>query len=384
MGHDRMTGAIPDFDLAVVGAGVVGAMTGHLALERDPGLRLLTLDQLERLDQDVPNATGLSAGLDVPTGRDARQRELAARSTALYRRLRAERPGLPVRSLDTFWLLARGNVGRLRETMAGPVLEEADPDALDGVFPGLRPSGDQTLLRSDGSWRADVAGLTRALLDEQRGRPGCAVWEDEEVTSLRPYGDGFLLAGEGGRPLARCRAAVVATGPWALHGPFGERMRAAGLRIKKVAAFHLDLRPAEGAPVLIFEDDDAFLLPQPESGRWLFSFTSQEWDVSPVLGPPAALSGGDYSEAVRVLRRYAPALAGALSGGRAFYDGYTRDRLPLVEPVPDHPGVVIAVGGNGSGFRLAPAIAERALGLLTPGHLNPRSLGPQSLGSGRS
>ncbi|WP_182888075.1 NAD(P)/FAD-dependent oxidoreductase [Microbispora sp. H10885] len=377
-----MTGAIPDFDLAVVGAGVVGAMTGHLALEREPGLRVLTVDQLP-LNQGGLNATGLSAGLDVPTGRDARQRELAARSTALYRRLLATRPGLPVRSLDTFWLLARGNVGRLRETMAGPVLEEADPDALDGVFPGLRPSGDRVLLRSGGSWRADVAGLTRALLDEQRGRSGCAVREDEEVTSLRPYGDGFLLAGEGGRPLARCRAAVVATGPWALHGPFGERMRAAGLRIKKVAAFHLDLRPADDAPVLIFEDDDAFLLPQPESGRWLFSFTSQEWGGSPVLRP-AALSGGDYSEAVRVLRRYAPSLAGAISGGRAFYDGYTHDRLPLVEPVPDHPGVVIAAGGNGSGFRLAPAIAERALGLLTPGHLNPPSLGTQSLGSGRS
>lgn len=357
-----MTGAVREFDLAVVGAGVVGAMTGHLALERQPGLRLLTVDQLP-LDQDGLNATDLSAGLDVPTGRDARQRELAARSTALYRRLLAGRPGLPVRPVDTFWLLARDNVGRLRETMAGPALEEAGPDALDGVFPGLRPSGDRILLRSDGSWRADVAGLTRALLDEQRGRPGCAVREDEEVTSLRPYADGFLLAGEGGRPLARCRAAVVATGPWALHGPFGERMRAAGLRIKKVAAFHLDLRPAHDAPVLIFEDDDAFLLPQPESGRWLFSFTSQEWGGSPVLRP-AALSGGDYSEALRVLRRYAPSLAGALCGGRAFYDGYTPDRLPLVEPVPDHPGVVVAVGGNGSGFRLAPAIAERALSLL--------------------
>ncbi|WP_204289294.1 NAD(P)/FAD-dependent oxidoreductase [Microbispora amethystogenes] len=376
-----MTGALREFDLAVVGAGIVGAMTGHLALEREPGLRLLTvdqLDQLDQLDQGSPNATGLSAGLDVPTGRDERQRELAARSTALYRRLRAGRPGLPVRPLDTFWLLARDNVGRLRETMAGPVLEEADPDALSGVFPGLRPSGDQALLRSGGSWRADVAGLTRALLDEQRGRSGCAVREDEEVTSLRPYGDGFLLAGEGGRALAWCRTAVVATGPWALHGPFGERMRAAGLRIKKVAAFHLDLRPAGDAPALIFEDDDAFLLPQPESGRWLFSFTSQEWDGSPVLGPPA-LSDGDHREAVRVLRRYVPWLAGALSGGRAFYDGYTPDRLPLVEPVPDHPGVVVAVGGNGSGFRLAPAIAERALALLSPGYLE-----PQSLGSGRS
>ncbi|RCG32262.1 FAD-binding oxidoreductase [Sphaerisporangium album] len=361
-----MTEAIQDFDLVVVGAGVVGAMTGHLALEREPGLRVLTLDQ------GGVNATCLSAGLDVPTGRDARQRELAARSTALYRRLLTERPGLPVRSVGTFWLLARDRADRLRETMAGPDLVEAEVDALGGLFAGLRPSGGRILLRSEGSRHADVAGLARGLLDEQRGRRGCAVRHGERVVSVQPHGDGYLLAGEG-RPLARGRKVIVATGPWALHGPFGARVRAAGLRVKKVAAFHVDLRAADDAPVLIFEDDDAFLLPQPESDRWLFSFTSKEWDGSPVTGSPA-LSGADHSEAVRVLRRYVPSLVEALSGGRAFYDGYTRDRLPLVEPVPEHPGVVLAVGGNGSGYRLAPAIAERALDLLTP----------QSPGSGRS
>ncbi|MEO3809599.1 FAD-binding oxidoreductase [Sphaerisporangium sp. B11E5] len=347
------------FDLAVVGAGIIGALTGRLALDREPGLRVLTLDQ------GGLNASGLSAGLDVPTGRDARQRELAARSTALYRRLLAERPGLPVRPVDTYWLIGRDGLEGLRRTMAGPRLLEAGPDALAGVFDGLRPSAGQVLLRSDGSSHADVGGLARGLLDAQRAHPGCAVRRGTRVVAVRADGDGHRLVGDGGRTLAWCRSVVLATGPWATHGPFGERVRAAGLRIKKVAAFFLDLKPVDGAPVLIFEDDDAFLLPQPESGRWLFSFTSREWDGSPAAGPPA-LSGDDRCEATRVLRRYVPSTAGMISGGRAFYDGYTPDRLPLVEAVPGHPGVVVAAGGNGSGYRLAPAIAERALGLLPP------------------
>ncbi|MDH2425011.1 FAD-binding oxidoreductase [Sphaerisporangium sp. TRM90804] len=353
-----MTDTNRAFDLAVIGAGIVGALAGHLATVREPGLRVLTVDQ------GGPNASGFSAGLDVPTGRDARQRRLAARSRDLYQKLLAEHPALPVRPVDTLWLIERCGYNRLRETMAGPRLGEADPDVLAGVFPGLRPSGDRMVLRSDGSHHADVGGLARSLLARQRDLAGCAVWDDVRVTALDPHAGGYHLLGHRGQRLARCREAIIATGPWAPVGPFGDRIRAAGLRIKKVAAFYLDERPPENAPVLIFEDDDAFLLPETRSGRWLFSFTCREWDGSPLSGPPA-LGAADRSEATRVLRRYLPAFPGVGADGLAFYDGYTHDRLPLVEPVPGHPGVVLAVGGNGSGYRLAPATAEQALGLLT-------------------
>jgi D-arginine dehydrogenase len=40
---------------------------------------------------------------------------------------------------------------------------------------------------------------------------------------------------------------------------------------------------------------------------------------------------------------------------------YTRDRLPVTAALPAMPDYVLASGGSGFGYRLAPAIAELAL-----------------------
>jgi glycine/D-amino acid oxidase-like deaminating enzyme len=61
------------------------------------------------------------------------------------------------------------------------------------------------------------------------------------------------------------------------------------------------------------------------------------------------------------VRRRSPAAADAVTGGRAFCDGYAPNRLPVVTPHPDHPGLVSIRGGSGSGVRLAPALAAEAL-----------------------
>lgn len=359
----RPTGRTPaDFDLAVVGSGIIGAMVGHLAAEGDRSLRVLTVDG------GGTGATHLSAGLDVPTGHTPRKRAMAARSSAVYARLRAERPTLPIRPVDTYWLIGRAGLGRLRESMAGPRLTEVDAGGrsrLDDALPGVRQGADRLLLRSGGGTHADVGRLTEHLLAGQRRRPGGEVWSGLPVTGVRPRDGGYELTC-GGEVRAVAAKVVVATGAWALGGPFGDVARARGLRVKKVAALHLGVRPPADAPVLIFEDDDAFLLPWHEKGYWLFSFTSRHWDGSPEDGPPEP-SPEDRAAAAGILRRYVPALAGKICGGRAFYDGYTPDRMPLVEEVEGWSGVVLALGGNGSGYRLAPAVAERALELLGPG-----------------
>ncbi len=350
-----------DFDLAIIGSGIIGAMIGHLATEENPELRVLTMDG------GGTGATQLSAGLDVPTGHTPGQRAMAARGSAVYARLRAERSTLPIRPIDTYWMVDKANLGRLQESMAGPRLAEVDAERrswLAGVLPGLRQTADRLLLRSDGGAHADAGRLAGQLLDEQRRRPGNEVWSGLCVTDVRPRGGRYELTCDG-EVYAVAGKVVVATGAWAPWGPFGDVARARGLRIKKVAALHLGVRPPADAPVLIFDDDDAFLLPLHEEGYWLFSFTSHHWDGSPGDGLPG-LSPEDRRTAADLLRTYVPALAGKVCGGRAFYDGYTPDRTPLVERVDGWPDVVLALGGNGSGYRLAPAIAERALELLSP------------------
>jgi hypothetical protein len=55
------------------------------------------------------------------------------------------------------------------------------------------------------------------------------------------------------------------------RGPESEAMRAAGVRVKKVAALHLRQVPGDACPELVFFDDDAFLLPLRHRGHLLFA-----------------------------------------------------------------------------------------------------------------
>jgi glycine/D-amino acid oxidase-like deaminating enzyme len=64
------------------------------------------------------------------------------------------------------------------------------------------------------------------------------------------------------------------------------------------------------------------------------------------------------------LRRWAPALAGACTGGRVFCDAYSPDGEPVVCALADTGRIVFAGAASGSGYRLAPAIATQAVDLL--------------------
>jgi glycine/D-amino acid oxidase-like deaminating enzyme len=127
--------------------------------------------------------------------------------------------------------------------------------------------------------------------------------------------------------------------------------------------------------VVVFHDEDAFLLPLRHRGHFLFSYTCQEWDLDPD-GPVAGLSATHLEEARASLARYAPALADASRAGRVFYDAYSPDREPRVEAVDPAGRVVFAGAANGSGYRLAPAMAAEAASLALaplPEAADPRS-----------
>ena len=63
-------------------------------------------------------------------------------------------------------------------------------------------------------------------------------------------------------------------------------------------------------------------------------------------------------------RRYAPELAGRLRSGRVFCDAYSPSREPIVAMVGASGRIIFAGAANGSGYRLAPAIAAETLRLL--------------------
>jgi glycine/D-amino acid oxidase-like deaminating enzyme len=167
-----------------------------------------------------------------------------------------------------------------------------------------------------------------------------------------------------GETLAADRV-LLAPGPWLHDAAFRDLVAPLGLRIKKVVALHIERRPEPGARAVYFQDDDAFLLPLAHRGHWLFSYTCTEWDVDPDALHDG-LSAGHLAAAREVLRRYAPGLAADCAAGRVFCDGYSPDREPRVRALDPAGRIVLAGAANGSGYRLAPAMAAEAAALLVP------------------
>ncbi|RSS49935.1 FAD-binding oxidoreductase [Streptomyces sp. WAC07061] len=354
------TGGAPHFDLAVVGAGAVGSLTAYYAVRRDPGRRVAVITHAGR----GAGATRLSAGFDTPTGHNPAQRALAARSTALFAELAAALGDAGRAPVDVRWLVARENAAALDATMADggrtrPVTAE-QRSLLERTFPGLAHGDAEVLLASAPMTAGQPQWLADRLLDEVLGRPGNTLLEGFRVTGVRRTDGRLELAAADGSRITADQA-VLAPGPWALDGPLAAAARARGARVKKVVAFHVMAPPPPGAPALVLEDADAFLLPHHPGGHWILSITSPDWDRGP--DGPLAIDARDRELARTLLARHVPGFLPHLLGGRVFSDCFTPGHLPVVDTAGDD-DVVMAIGGSGSGYRLAPAMAEDALNLL--------------------
>ncbi|HEX2090819.1 MAG TPA: FAD-dependent oxidoreductase [Longimicrobiaceae bacterium] len=342
-------------DLAVVGGGIVGATAAYLTRTHRPEWRVVLLER----SLVGAGATLHSVGLDIPYGSTPRRRELVRESAALFREIGASVPGLPFHPVPLFGIAGREQAEAVREgyPLDGVRPATAEEEArLRGTFEDLLLPQESVLLggcRASYSFPAEVAARLAARFRERGGE--CR--EGTEVAAIEPAGDGYTLAASDGRTL-RARRVLVATGPWVTRGPGAEAAREAGVRIKKVVALHLDRPARRGDPVLFFHDEDAFLLPVPERGEWLFSFTCREWDVEPDAGR-LSIRPADREQALGVLERYLPSWVPCCTGGRVFCDAYAPDWNPVVrEP---HPALVVAGACAGSGYRLAPGIAMEAL-----------------------
>jgi glycine/D-amino acid oxidase-like deaminating enzyme len=347
-----------EFDLTIIGAGIIGSMAAYFASAQMPVWRTALLDR----SVVGSGATLYSVGLDFPYGRSAAQREIASESIRLFAELRAEIPDLPIYELPFFGVVSKEN---LDGVLAGFALngvrraDEADREHLLRSYPELKLSENQVLLTGCRASYGLPQRIAQILVDKFRESPGNVCWEGVEVQSLQAVEGGFSLHTGDGRTISS-RRVLVATGPWMPRGPGGDAARDAGVRIKKVAAMHVDRPPQLDDPILFFFDEDSFLLPVHTARRWLFSFTSQEWDCAPEVSR-LRISVEDRALALSILRRYYPSFAEHCNGGRVFCDAYTPERVPLVAASAEAPNLVLAGACAGSGYRLAPGIAVSAL-----------------------
>lgn len=336
----------PAADLAVVGGGIIGCFVAYQAIRSRPDRRVVLVERTAV----GAGATGWSAGVSFPLATTAAHRRLVRASASAYEQLRDTPAARMLRPRRMVYVVGREGAAALRERVVDAGLRAVTEDErarVERMLPDLRLAENERLLTHDGhGFVVDAEGLARWLVAE-----GVTVRLGDAVTGVEPDGEGYRLAGT---PWTADRV-VVATGPW----PSPDAPAGPAVRTKRVAALHADLPVEPGDPLVFFVDEDLFVLPD-EEGSALVSFYREVWDVD-----PAALTGradeDDLLAGTAALRRRSPAAAGAVTGGRAFCDGYAEHRLPLVIPHPGRPGLVSVRGGSGSGVRLAPGLAAEAL-----------------------
>jgi D-arginine dehydrogenase len=339
---------MPERGFAVVGAGIIGCRAARELASRAPATPVTVLDR----DAAGTGASRRSAGLHLLRGSSDRTRRMSAYSHAYYADLRHRQPRLPIYPVGASVVTAREDGITSYLPAAAPVPAAAPPVTLP---PGARA------WRITGSHYCDVYRLTEELAAQLR--PRMTFLEGVAVTGIEAGPDRVTVLGGTGARL-EVAGVILAPGPWLAAPAWRDLVVPLGLRVKRVIALHIGHEPGPADEAVLFDDDDAFLLPMADRGRWLFSYSSREWDVDPD-GPVTGLTAAELNEARDCLRRYSPALADACDGGQVFCDAYSPEREPVVQPLDPAGRIVFAGAACGSGYRLGPAIAAEAVGLLT-------------------
>ena len=345
----------------IIGGGIVGHMIAWKICHAWPGAAVTLLER----DMIGCGATLRSAGLHFPLGRTAAVRAMSERSEAFYREFRTSQPDAPIVSLGLRVHAGQSGAADLAKIFTSGAALELDRAgcSVSAVF-GSRHG----IWRASGAQRADVTALTQYLGERLRDRVRCLT--GLKVTRIVEKGATARVLTQDGQTLS-ADTIVLAPGPWALAPEFLPFTESLGIRIKRVVAFHIDRSATaelqSDAAVDLFVDEDAFLMPRPRGMGRLFSFTRQHWDVEPAAST-GDLCAEDRAEGTAILQSVAPRLAHAIAGGQLFCDAYSPDRIPIVARVGQSGRVIFAGAANGSGYRLAPAIAHEVLGAVAAEH----------------
>ncbi|MBR1217848.1 FAD-binding oxidoreductase [Bradyrhizobium sp. U87765 SZCCT0131] len=347
-----MTGPI-----AIVGGGIVGCLLARELLAARADLRIVLLER----DLVGLGASQRSAGVHFPFGRTERLRAMTRFSEQYYADLGRRNPHLPLFPVD-FVAAAPG--------AAAVTAQEWFTTAAAGDVPPSRRVGlsawppDAALWMMPGCHHADVGALARSLATDLRQH--ITLLEGVDVTAVNERGDGVALELSTGETL-RAEKVVLAPGPWVNAAAWRHLTAPLGVRVKKIVALHLDRAVRPDAAAVFFPQDDAFIVPLKDRGHWLYSYTCTEWDLQPddIHG---GLTERNLADGRAILARYDETLASSLRSGRVFCDAYSPMREPLVTTVGELGHIVFAGAANGSGYRLAPAIAREVVQLLNLEH----------------
>ena len=367
-------------DVIIVGAGVAGA-SAAFHLSRLGAGDVLVLDR-------AAVGSGMSSRSSALVRMHYTYRgevELAVRSDRMFARW-PELTGRPpvVRRTGFARIVLPGEEQALAANVAmqrscGAAAEVIDAGEFAGRAPGLRTDDLTQVAWEPGGGYGDGAIVAGDLLAAARDR-GVRYQPNTPVRALRLAGDRVTGVVTDGGPLT-AGTVLLAAGVWA-----PSLLRGAGLDLPIETELHhvalLSHPPGHGAPIACIDSTTQTYFRPEAGGRMTLvgSFTGPRGaDPDHVLAAPdpATARPDELAGLAGAAAGRLPALAdaGIARGVTGAYD-MTPDCRPLLGEVPGRPGLVLAAGFSGTGFKISPAVGEAVAELITSGQAGHVDIGP--------
>lgn len=361
-------------DVVVVGGGCTGASIAFHLVERGVG-------QVVLLEKGA-----LASG---PTGRSTaivRQHysnEVTARMALESLRVFEQwaervggtcgfvRTGFLVGVPETYRAALEGNVALQRRV--GIDVRLVGVDELRRLEPELYTEDLAVAAYEPDAGYCDPVSTTASLAAAARAR-GARVLQGRPATGIRIAGGRVAGVETAAGPIA-APAVVLAAGPWThrLADGVGVKLPIEPSR-HPVCAFR---RPPEFArPPMIYADFVHQFYMRPETGELCLVGSIDPADAANLADPDRYEEGVGLDTitefGARVSRRYPALERGFSRGGWAGIYDVTPDWHPILDAPEEVPGLFVAAGFSGHGFKLCPAVGALMAGLLAEGRRDER------------
>lgn len=355
---DASAAAAVEVDVAIIGAGMVGASTAYFA-SRLPGAAPLRVLLLEGEERPGLHSTGRSAALYAPSYGPPGVRALTRASRDFLFDPPAGFTSQPLLSpRGALFVASRERRPALDALLAmlqaeGAAVTALDGDALRARVPVLEPAWADCGVLDEAALDMDVDALLQGFLRGARGA-GVQCVVGARIERIEPVDGRWRLHAADGRCWLAGQV-VDAAGAWADQVAAAAGLPGVGLEPRRRTAFVFE-GPAglDASPWPAVIDIDEHWYFKPDAGLLLGSPANAD-PVAPHDVVPEELDvaiGIDHLERVTTLRIRRPRRAWA--GLRSF----VADGEPVIGPDPAAPGFVWAAALGGYGIQSAPAVGR--------------------------
>ncbi|MFE2106990.1 NAD(P)/FAD-dependent oxidoreductase [Kitasatospora sp. NPDC059463] len=350
----------PGADIAVVGAGVIGLATAERLAAH--GARVVLIDDTGATGGATSASGGLVRAFDPTTTHAA----WAAEGCAAYQHRGPHGTWPHLRAHGSLTLLDRDTLTTAHPALttahdAGHSAHVLDAHQITHHFPALRTPDHLLAVHEPHAGWLPAQDLTRALLHEATTHPPTRLLTTRATALLTRPGDTRVHGVQTTTGPVHADAVLLAAG-------------AASTPLAATAGIHLPLTTRAVGYCLFHIEDTTHLAHLPTlvdttTGAWLRRWDDDHTVLAGVTStrtgiPPTVRHHVTPAEEHRirtVVRERFPPLAHARAvGGVSAYDALTPGTPGTVTRWNQAPGLVTAVGWNGGGFKLAPAVARHA------------------------